>query len=156
MEARLEVGRTEYLTNPATYKPLNWGFGSTANRRIIMQVKPSTVTMELSIDLASPEMQDILRREADYIACAVVSVDHGSEVIRHLEQSRADCVGPTHALDHMIAAIERRIGRLEFDVRIAACQLWHWGKTNKNRAKSQNEKAYLRRNYMHKHRSMPF
>lgn len=84
------------------------------------------ITLEIKIDMDSPEIQVMLRKNADHVACAVDSVDHGSKVIQYLEQSRAECVGPTNALDHMIAAVERRIGRLEHAVKVEAEALHSW------------------------------
>ena len=114
-----------------------------AEQTFAIPAKQSTITMEIKIDFASPEMQAILRKNADHVACMVDSVDHGSKVIQALEKARQDCVGPTHALDHMIDAVSRRIGRLEFDVKTAVNALYKW-RYNGHRAKYQNHAAFLR------------
>lgn len=88
--------------------------------------KPSAVTMEIKIDLRSPEMQESMRKSADFVAMAATSVEQASQVIQALDAARSESVGPTHTLDHMIAALERRAGRLEYAVKVEAAALLAW------------------------------
>lgn len=108
-----------------------------------MTAKPLAATIELKIDLDSPEVQAALRRSAEEMAVQVTSIDHGSLVIQAIDKARADVVGPTHAFDHMIAAVERRVGRMGHAVAREATQLYRW-RFNSVRAHYQDVARRLR------------